>query len=78
MSKVVGRLPRSLIDVATDPVHQIEELAVSELGVDDNLDLEFRDTVYVEGQKESHDAAKEWVWNMGLHVRTTLVCAPNL
>ena len=30
------------------------------------MNLEFGDAINVEGQRGSHDAAREGVWNMGL------------
>ena len=51
MSKVVGKLPRSLIVVVTDPVHQVEEFLVPEFGVEERLNLEFRDTIHMDGQR---------------------------
>ena len=66
MSKVVGRLPRSLIDVVTDPIHEVVQLPVPKFGVEDNLNLELRDAIHMNGQRGGHDAAREWVWNMGL------------
>ena len=66
MSKVVGRLPRSVVDVVADPIHEVVQLAVPKFGVEDRLNLELWNTVHMDGQRGSHDAARECVWHMGL------------
>ena len=40
MSKVVGRFPRSVVDVVADPIHEVIQLAVPKFGVEDRLNLE--------------------------------------
>ena len=66
MSKVVGRLPRSLLNVVTDPIHEVLQLSVPKFGVWYRLNLEFRDVVHIDGERGGHDSAREGVWNMGL------------
>ena len=48
MSKVVPRLPRSVIDVVTDPIHEVVQLPVPKFGVEDRLNLELRDAVHMD------------------------------
>ena len=66
MSKVVGRSPRSLIHVVTDPVDKIVQLPVPEPRIKDRLNLELGNTIHVERKSRSDDAAWKLVWNMGL------------
>ena len=68
MSKVVGRLPRSVVDVVADPIHEVVQFSVSKFGVEDRLNLEFWDVVHMDGQRGGHDAATECVGHVGLQV----------
>ena len=66
MSKVVGRLPRCVVYVVADPIHEAVQLAVPKFGVEDRLNLELGNVVHMDGQRGSHNATMECVWHMEL------------
>ena len=68
MSKVVGRLPRSVIDVVADPIHEVVQFPVPKFGVKDRLNLALWDAIHMDGQRGGHDATRECVWHVGLQV----------
>ena len=66
MGKVGGRLPRSVVYVVADPMHEVLQFPVPKFGVEDRLNLEFWDAVHMDGQEGGHDAARECVRHVGL------------
>ena len=59
MSKVGGRLPRSVVYVVADPIHEVVQFSVPKFGVEDRLNLEFWDAVHMDDQRGGHDAARK-------------------
>jgi len=66
IGKIRSRLPRVLRRIVAHPIHQIVEFAAPKSGIEDRINLELRQPVHLDGQRDLHDATRERVRHMRL------------
>ena len=59
VSQVDSWLPGVLRVIVADPIHEVVQLAVPKLGVEDLVNLELGKPVHLSGQGRGHDTARE-------------------
>ena len=63
---ILGRLPRLVVKVVTDPIDLVEQLAPQNLGAKDLVNRELGKAIHGAGQGRRHDTARERVRHMRL------------
>ena len=66
IGKICNRLPRSFRYIVPDPIDEILDFAAADLGVENLMIFELRQTVHLDGKGDSLNAAKKRVGHMRL------------
>ena len=65
IGKICSRLPRSVGNIVSDPIDEIQEFAPSDLGVQNCPNLKLWKPVHLDGVRGRLDASRDCIGNVG-------------